>query len=87
MLVCLTIELWEHMGERVFPDRIERMLEVFAFLPAYEGRGLFLVELEKLIGTEFLERTIQRACDRTRGREVICDDRRLEDLKVADGEG
>ena len=69
------------MDNRIFPDRIERELEGFGFLPGYEARGLFFVELEKLVGTDALETLIQRVCDETSGRRINTRDRRLEDLK------
>ncbi len=70
------------MDERVFPDRIERVLEDFAFLPGHEERGLFFVELEKLIGADALEMIIQRVSDDTRGRKMKSRDGRLEDLQL-----
>jgi hypothetical protein len=63
------------MDDGVYPKQIERMLNVMTLVPPY-GWGLLLVEVEKSIGTDALQRVIARVYHET-------ERRKFEDLKRA----
>jgi hypothetical protein len=63
------------MHECVYPKQVERMLNVMTLVPPY-GWGLLLAEVEKRIGTDDLERIIERVYHET-------EYRKIEDLKRA----
>jgi hypothetical protein len=63
------------MHECVYPKQVERMLNVMTLVPPY-GWGMLLAEVEKRIGTDDLERIIERVYHET-------EYRKIEDLKRA----
>ena len=63
------------MNDPGHPKHIERMLEVMTLVPPY-GWGLLLAEVENRIGTDALQRIIERVYYETE-----C--RKIEDLKHA----
>jgi hypothetical protein len=63
------------MSDRVHLKQIERMLDVMTLVPPY-GWGLLLAEVEIRIGTDALQRIIERVYYET-------ERRKIEDLKRA----
>ena len=63
------------MSDRVHLKQIERMLDVMTLVPPY-GWGLLLAEVENRIGSDALQRIIERVYYETE-----C--RKIEDLKHA----
>jgi hypothetical protein len=63
------------MGDGGYPNEIERMLKVMALVPPY-GWGILLAEVQKKIGSDALQRIIERVYHET-------DRRKIEDLKCA----
>ena len=63
------------MDHRAYPKQVERMLNVMTLVPPY-GWGLLLAEVEKKIGTDALQRIVERVYHET-------ERRKSEDLKRA----
>ena len=63
------------MKDGVYPEQIERMLNVMTLVPP-SGWGLLLAEIERKIGTDDLQRIIERVYLET-------ERRKIEDLKRA----
>ena len=63
------------MNHSAYPKQIERMLNVMTLVPPY-GWALLLAEVEQKIGTDALQRIIERVYHQTEHRKV-------EDLKRA----
>jgi hypothetical protein len=57
------------MDDRENPEHIEQMLNVMTLVPAY-GRGLLLAEVGKKIGTDALQKIIERVYHQTERRKV-----------------
>jgi hypothetical protein len=63
------------MDDGVYPEQIQRMLNVMTLVPPY-GWGLLLAEVEKKIGNNALQIIIERVYQET-------ERRKIEDLKRA----
>jgi hypothetical protein len=57
------------MDDRENPEHIERMLNVMTLVPAY-GRALLLAKVGKKIGTDALQKIIERVYHQTERRKV-----------------